>query len=286
LCTTIVESGLDVPNANTIIINGAHKFGLSQLYQIRGRVGRGDRRAHCYLCVPRNLKLPPDAHDRLKTIEYYTSLGSGYNISMKDLELRGAGNLFGYEQSGQISKVGFVLYNKMLAESVLDKRPSEGFREGGKPSVVFAGPAHIDRSYMPRVQDRLSFYQKISETHSAEQLDRVSEELLDRFGPIPTATKNLIKTSLIQCLFYYAPIKKCEITFSSASFYILGPPVDLDPKQFILTLKEMLKSFLCPHQIGVGEKNEMKVSFSVASLDEGLSFSQQFGKLFSQTFSL
>ena len=286
LCTTIVESGLDVPNANTIIINGAHKFGLSQLYQIRGRVGRGDRRAYCYLCVPRDLQLPPDAHDRLKTIEYYTSLGSGYNISMKDLELRGAGNLFGYEQSGQISKVGFVLYNKMLAESVLDKRPSEGFREGEKPSVVFAGPAHIDRGYMPRVQDRLSFYQKISETHSAEQLDRVCEELRDRFGPIPAATKNLIKTSLIQCLFYYAPIKKCEITFSSASFYISGPPGDLDPKQFILTLKEMLKSFLCPHQIGVGEKNEMKISFSVASLDEGLSFSQKFGKLFSQTFSL
>ena len=87
-------------------------------------------------------------------------------------------------------------------------------------------------------------------------------------------------------MFYYAPIKKCEITFSSASFYISGPPGDLDPKQFILDLKEALKSFLCPHQIGVGEKNEMKISFTIASLDEGLSFSQKFGKLFSQTFSL
>ena len=224
LCTTIVESGLDVPNANTIIINGAHKFGLSQLYQIRGRVGRGDRRAYCYLCVPRDLQLPPDAHDRLKTIEYYTSLGSGYNVSMKDLELRGAGNPFGYEQSGQISKVGFVLYNKMLAESVLDKRPSEGSYKKEKPSLVFAGPAHLDRDYMPRVQDRLSFYQKISETQSAKQLDRVCEELRDRFGPIPAVTKNLIKTSLIQCLLCSGPIKKCKISSSSASFYLSSPP--------------------------------------------------------------
>ena len=123
---------------------------------------------------------------------------------MKDLELRGAGNLFGYEQSGQISKVGFVLYNKMLAESVLDKRPSEGSYKGEKPSVVFSGPAHLDRDYMPRVQDRLSFYQKISETQSVEQLDRVCEELRDRFGPVPAATKNLIKTSLI-CLLYTSP---------------------------------------------------------------------------------
>jgi len=286
LCTTIVESGLDVPNANTIIINGAHKFGLSQLYQIRGRVGRGDRRAYCYLCVPRDLQLPPDAHDRLKTIEYYTSLGSGYNVSMKDLELRGAGNLFGYEQSGQISKVGFVLYNKMLAESVLDKRPSEGSYKGEKPSVVFSGPAHLDRDYMPRVQDRLSFYQKISETQSVEQLDRVCEELRDRFGPIPAVTKNLIKTSLIQCLLCSGPIKKCKISSSSASFYLSGPPDDLEPKQFVVELKEALKDFLCPHQIDAGEKDQMKISFSVSSLEESLSFAQKFGKLFSQAFSL
>ena len=286
LCTTIVESGLDVPNANTIIINGAHKFGLSQLYQIRGRVGRGDRRAHCYLCVPRGLQLPPDARERLKTIEYYSSLGSGYNISMKDLEIRGAGNLFGYEQSGQISKVGFVLYNKMLAESILDKRPSDSSRAGEKPSIVFTGPAHIDRDYMPRVQDRLSFYQKISEAQSAEQLDRVCKELLDRFGPMPPSTKNLIEISFIQCFFYYHPIRKFKISSSSASFYISGPAGDLDPKQFILALKKALKSFLLPHQISVGEKNEMKISFSAGSLDEALSFSQKFGKLFSRAFSL
>ena len=138
----------------------------------------------------------------------------------------------------------------------------------------------------PLVSKIITAYQKISENHSAEQLDRVSEELRDRFGPIPAATKNLIKTSLIQCLFYYAPIIKCEITFSSASFYLSGPPGGLGPKQFILALKEELKSFLCPHQIGVGEKNEMKISFKVASLDEGLSFSKKFGKLFSRAFSL
>ena len=286
LCTTIIESGLDVPNANTIIINGAHNFGLSQLYQIRGRVGRSDRRAHCFLCVPRGLQLSADARERLKTIEYYSSLGSGYNISMKDLEIRGAGNLFGYEQSGQVSKVGFVLYSKMLEESILDHRSPGPVRVGEKPSLVFSGPAHIDREYVPRVQDRLYFYHKISETRSPQQLDLVCEELHDRFGPITPATKNLIKTSLIQCLFCSGPIKKCEINSSSASFYLSEAPQGLDPKQFVVVLKKALKSFLCPNKIDLKNKKTMKISFDAESLEESLSVSQKFGELFSQTFSL
>ena len=120
ICTTIIESGLDVPNANTIIINNAQKLGLSQLYQIRGRVGRGERQAFCFLCVPAGAALLSEAYQRLKAIEYYSDLGSGYQIAMKDLEIRGAGNLFGYEQSGQISNVGFELYNKILNRAVLE----------------------------------------------------------------------------------------------------------------------------------------------------------------------
>ena len=118
MCTTIVESGLDVKNANTIIINNAQNFGLSQLYQIRGRVGRGSRQAFCYLCIPSKIKLLPDAYQRLKTMEYFTSLGSGYHVAIKDLEIRGAGNVFGYEQSGQMLQVGLELYNKILSEAI------------------------------------------------------------------------------------------------------------------------------------------------------------------------
>ena len=118
LCTTIIESGLDVSNANTIIINNAQNFGLSQLYQIRGRVGRSHRQAYCYLLVPKGKTISENARKRLKAIEQYTSLGSGYEISLKDLEIRGAGNLFGYKQSGNIATVGFEMYCKILQEAV------------------------------------------------------------------------------------------------------------------------------------------------------------------------
>ena len=126
VCTSIVESGLDIPNANTIIINNAHRFGLSQLYQIRGRVGRGVRQAVCYLCIPKKHALSPNAFERLKSIEHNTSLGSGYSVAMKDLEIRGSGNLFGLEQSGYVSKVGLTLYNKILADSIRESQGDVG----------------------------------------------------------------------------------------------------------------------------------------------------------------
>jgi transcription-repair coupling factor (superfamily II helicase) len=118
ICTTIIESGLDVSSANTIIINNAHRFGLAQLYQIRGRVGRSEQQAYCYLLIPKDKSLSPEAYQRLKAIEYYSTLGSGYNIALKDLEIRGAGNLFGFEQSGHISKVGFEMYSKIIKDAV------------------------------------------------------------------------------------------------------------------------------------------------------------------------
>ena len=132
-CTTIIESGLDVKNANTIIINNAQNFGLSQLYQIRGRVGRGSRQAFCYLCVPQIIKLLPDAYQRLKTKDYHTSLGSGYRVATKDLEIRGSGNVFGYEQSGQMLQVGLELYNKILSEAISEET---GENKKTKNSVV------------------------------------------------------------------------------------------------------------------------------------------------------
>ena len=117
MCTTIIESGLDIPNANCIIVNNAHKFGLSQLYQIRGRVGRSEKQAHCLLFIPQ-IKITGDAKMRLKSLQKLTSLGSGYDVSLKDLEIRGAGSLFGYKQSGHISSVGFEMYCNLLKEEI------------------------------------------------------------------------------------------------------------------------------------------------------------------------
>ena len=145
VCTTIIESGLDVTNANCIIINNAQNFGLSQLYQIRGRVGRGAKQAHCLLLVPHR-PLEKDAHRRLKAVEQNSVLGSGYNISMKDLEIRGAGTIFGYKQSGHISAVGFEMYCEIL-KSEIDRATGRD-KEGDMPSIHLSDPAEISDSYI------------------------------------------------------------------------------------------------------------------------------------------
>ena len=180
ITTTIIEAGLDVPNANTIIINGAHLYGLSQLYQIRGRVGRGNKQGYCYLIIPKVGGLSDSAIERLKTIQENTDLGSGYNIAMKDLEIRGAGNIFGYEQSGHISGVGYHLYCKMFNNEVNIKR-------GGQalvcvPKIQFYGKAEFSDSYMPLLHDRLYFYQLLSSANNKKEIITVQEEISDRYG--------------------------------------------------------------------------------------------------------
>ncbi|NHZ84574.1 MAG: DEAD/DEAH box helicase [Planctomycetia bacterium] len=190
LCTTIIESGLDVSNANTIIINNAQNFGLSQLYQIRGRVGRSNRQAYCYLLLPHRKTIGKSAHKRLKAIEHFTSLGSGYDISLKDLEIRGAGNLFGYKQSGNIAAVGFEMYCKLLQEAVdesIGNTPAQLV-----PKISMPLNAMLDSSYVSLVQDRLYFYQQLSEARDIDSVNRVEAELLDRFGRLPESAKNIM----------------------------------------------------------------------------------------------
>ena len=190
LCTTIIESGLDVSSANTIIINNAQNFGLSQLYQIRGRVGRSNRQAYCYLLLPHGKTIGKSAHKRLKAIEHFTSLGSGYDISLKDLEIRGAGNLFGYKQSGNIAAVGFEMYCKLLQEAVDE---SIGNTQTLRiPKISMPLNAMLDSSYVALVQDRLYFYQQLSEAHDIDSVNKVKAELLDRFGRLPESAKNII----------------------------------------------------------------------------------------------
>ncbi|RMF11047.1 MAG: transcription-repair coupling factor [Candidatus Neomarinimicrobiota bacterium] len=206
VCTTIIESGLDVTNANTIVINEAHRFGLAQLYQIRGRVGRGHRQAYCYLLIPPGRTLPPQAHQRLKAIEQFTSLGSGYNVALKDLEIRGAGNLFGYKQSGHLAKVGFDLYCQILQEAVND---SMGRNQVPSPPVMaIQEDAFIPEDYMPLVQDRLYFYQQIATVASLPELQEIEEEVRDRFGPLPQPTVNLLQAAYFRIRFTGTPLRK------------------------------------------------------------------------------
>ena len=190
LCSSIIETGLDIPNANTIIINRADTFGLSQLYQLRGRVGRGKERAYAYLLIPARSKLPADAEKRLDVIQTHTELGSGFHVASYDLEIRGAGNLLGDDQSGHVAAVGLDLYNELLEEAIHDMRGEPSAQEI-EPEVNIPVPSYLPEEYIPETALRLVFYKRFSLARSGDELDHVYHELRDRFGALPEPVKNL-----------------------------------------------------------------------------------------------
>jgi transcription-repair coupling factor (superfamily II helicase) len=190
LATTIVENGLDIPNANTIIINRADRYGLSQLYQLRGRVGRSDRPAYAYLLIPPEDNLSPIAKKRLAAIKEFSDLGSGFRVAALDLEIRGAGNLLGGEQSGHIETVGFEMYMKLLEEAVRELKGEE-IQDDLRATVNLRVDLRIEESYVPDVNQRLMLYRKVAAARRPEEIDRVLDEAADRYGPIPESVRNL-----------------------------------------------------------------------------------------------
>jgi len=202
LCTNIVESGLDIPNANTIIINNAHHFGLSDLHQLRGRVGRSNKKAFCYLLAPPMSTLTTDARRRLKTLEEFSDLGSGFNISMRDLDIRGAGNLLGGEQSGFIADIGFEMYHKILDETIQELKFTEFkdlFKEELAKKTVYVTDCQIDtdiemlipREYVHSGEERLKLYTELDQISNEEGLEKFKLQMVDRFGPIPVSVNEL-----------------------------------------------------------------------------------------------
>jgi transcription-repair coupling factor (superfamily II helicase) len=190
LATTIVENGLDIPNANTIIINRADRYGLSQLYQLRGRVGRSDRPAYAYLLIPPEDNLSPIAKKRLAAIKEFSDLGSGFRVAALDLEIRGAGNLLGGEQSGQIDTVGFEMYMKLLEQTVKELKGEE-LEDDARATVNLRVDLRIDDSYVPDMNQRLMLYRKVAAARHEEEIERVLEEAADRYGPLPDSVLNL-----------------------------------------------------------------------------------------------
>src|SRR5213079_43851 len=172
LATTIVENGLDIPNANTIIINRADRYGLAQLYQLRGRVGRSDRAAYAYLLIPPEESLSPVARKRLAAIKEFSALGSGFRVAALDLEIRGAGNLLGGEQSGQIDAVGFEMYMKLLEETIRELKGEE-IEDDLRATVNLRVDLKIDESYVPDMNQRLIIYRKVAEARSDNELDQI-----------------------------------------------------------------------------------------------------------------
>lgn len=197
VCTTIIESGIDNPRANTMFIDDAHMFGLSQLYQLRGRVGRSKERAYCYLVIPPTKRLDPDAQERLKVIQENTALGSGMRIAHHDLELRGAGNLLGEDQSGHIDAIGYEMYLELLEEAIHEIK-GEPVQAEIEPDINVRIPAFIPDNYIPDIRIRLSYYKAMAEISQPEDMDRIEDELRDQFGKLPDQTLNLMGLMLIR----------------------------------------------------------------------------------------
>ena len=205
ICTNIVESGVDIPNVNTIIINNAHQFGLSDLHQLRGRVGRSNKKAFCYLLAPPMSTLPPDSRKRLSTLEQHSELGSGFQIAMRDLDIRGAGNMLGGEQSGFIAEIGFEMYQKILDEAIKELKRNEFadlYKEEISAQDDFVSDCSIDTdleilipdTYVESISERLSLYSRLDNCENEEDLVAFHAEMEDRFGPIPAPVEDLFTT--------------------------------------------------------------------------------------------
>ena len=256
VCTTIIESGMDIPRANTLFIDKAHNFGLSELYQLRGRVGRSTERAYCYLFLPSGGRvIPKEAEERLKTLREFSHLGSGLQIAQKDLELRGGGNILGAEQSGHINAVGYHLYVELLEEAIeAQKLKNTGLNskvldldEEFEPEIHLHIEALIPESYIPDIRFRLAYYRELSHVRSLEDINLIEEELYDRFGPLPKPLFHLMDLMWIRKECRDLKIKDLKLMKGKLSL-LLKESTPLSTEKIVLLAKEKgEKYFLRPN---------------------------------------
>ena len=252
VCTNIVESGVDIPNVNTIIVNNAHQFGLSDLHQLRGRVGRSNKKAFCYLFSPPMSTLPDDSRKRLQTLEQHSDLGSGFQIAMRDLDIRGAGNLLGGEQSGFMADIGFETYQKILDEAIRELKRSE-FKELFKEEISkqddFVQDCTIDTDleilipddYVESITERLSLYQRLDNCESETELQAMAEEMKDRFGPLPREVNELFITVRCRKLAVELGFEKMSLKDETLRCYFINRP---DSPYFESQTFQQILSFL------------------------------------------
>jgi transcription-repair coupling factor (superfamily II helicase) len=235
VCTNIVESGVDIPNVNTIIVNNAHQFGLSDLHQLRGRVGRSNKKAFCYLLAPPMSTLPNDSRKRLQTLEQHSELGSGFQIAMRDLDIRGAGNMLGGEQSGFMAEIGFEMYQKILDEAIKELKRTEFrslFKEEIDQEEGFVQDCTIDTDleilipdkYVESISERLSLYTRLDNCNTEEELQDFHREMIDRFGPVPQQVEDLFITVRCRKLAVELGFEKMILKNESLRCYFINKP--------------------------------------------------------------
>ncbi|NNE33711.1 MAG: transcription-repair coupling factor, partial [Rhodothermales bacterium] len=247
ISTNIIENGLDISNANTIIVNRADRFGLAELHQLRGRVGRSDRKAFCFLLVPSIHGMTREARQRLQAVEEFSDLGSGFQIAMRDLDIRGAGNMLGAEQTGFIEDIGFETYHRILDEAVQELRSDEFaelFDEDGIPaatetSVEVEADAYIPEAYLSNRIERLNLYRQISESASEEALADARKEMQDRFGPVPPEVNNLLLSVEIKAIAHQIRLKR--VVFKNERLFLIFPGTDEDPYFYDHLFQDLLK---------------------------------------------
>ncbi len=275
--TNIVENGIDISNANTIIINNANQFGLSELHQLRGRVGRSNRKAFCYLITPQVSSLTTEARKRLTALEEYSDLGSGFNIAMRDLDIRGAGDILGAEQSGYISDIGFELYTKILNDAVRELKESEfGSLFTAEPATVdlpdttveFDLSAYLDSNYVQDSVERLNLYRKLSEASTIEQIDEWENEMADRFGKLPDSGANLVKAAKLKL--FASKLFLTKVTVRADRAWLVCPKNDSKLGSYFYDngyFQKMLNQFQADegHPYQVVQKNDV-VTFVIKNL--------------------
>ncbi|MEO1622641.1 MAG: TRCF domain-containing protein, partial [Cyanobacteria bacterium J06632_3] len=274
VCTTIIESGLDIPRVNTIIIEDSQKFGLSQLYQLRGRVGRSGIQAHAWLLFPKQNKLSDKARKRLRAIQEFTQLGSGYQLAMRDMEIRGIGNLLGAQQSGQMEVIGFDLYMDMLEESIAEIRGQE-IPQVDETQVDLKVTAFIPADYIPDLDQKMSIYRSLVAADTRRELLEIVADLSDRYGNIPPAVGQLVKVLELKQI--AKPLGFSRIRLEGKQNILLETPMEKPAWNLLLEkLPGHLKSrfVYAPSKVTVRGLGVLKPDKQVENLIEWLGYMQ------------
>jgi len=268
LCTTIIESGIDVPTANTIVINRADRLGLAQLHQLRGRVGRSHHRAYAYLIVPHRKAMTDDAIKRVEAIESLEELGAGFTLATHDLEIRGAGELLGDEQSGQIQEIGFTLYTELLERAVTalkaGKQPELSQPLNHGPEVDLHLPALIPDDYLPDVHGRLTLYKRVASASDKDELRELQVEMIDRFGLLPEPVKSLFSITELKLKAVPLGIAKIDVGEMSGRL-IFGTQPDVDPAQIIQLIQKQ------PQHYSLDGSDKIRLQFDMSEPAERIS---------------
>jgi len=260
VCTTIIESGLDIPSANTIIINQADRLGLAQIYQLRGRVGRAKEKAYAYLIISNDSILTRDAEKRLKALMDFSSLGAGFNLAMHDLRIRGGGNILGFSQSGHISAVGYELYVKLIERAVTELKGEE-WEDDINPEINIDIPSHLPESYIMDTDVRLNIYRRLSNLIEKSELEEITEEIRDRFGSPPKEVVNLFGLMSIRLLLKKLRISKLDMGRNSLTLTL--------PEETHVDTEELIRMINArPNRFRLLPSNKLKIHTAAFSLPD------------------